>query len=57
MTEDLPGIHFATPEESMVIAARDIHRALAELDEAPPSHVADHIRMYLRSALIWLGED
>lgn len=49
-------IHEATPAESMVIAARDINRALHCLDQMPASHDADHVRMYLKSALIWLGQ-
>lgn len=45
----------ATPEESCEIAVRDIRKALRELDKLPASHDADHVRMYLHSALIWLG--
>lgn len=45
----------ATPEECLEIAARDIRKALAELDKMPASHDADHVRMYLHSALVWLG--
>lgn len=45
----------ATPDECAMIAAKDIVRALEVLDsDMPPTPEADHIRMYLRSALVWL---